>query len=81
MQPAPLEAPHATPKPRTRRIWYGHGSSRLVTQDTPNLPPAAIDEAITRFKRIDAPANPVPARHAAMAHHELMDSIAANLSS
>jgi hypothetical protein len=81
MRHQPFDARHANLKPRTRRIWYGHGSSRLVTQDTPNLPPAAIDEAMARFKRIDAPANPLPASHAAMNHHELMDAIAASLSS
>jgi hypothetical protein len=75
------EIRHANPKPRTRRIWYGHGSTRLVAQDTPDVPAAAIDEAMARFQRVDAPSNSVPARHAAMDHQELMDCIAANLSS
>jgi hypothetical protein len=39
---------------RMRRIWYGHGSSRLITDDSRNRTPAnVIDEAISHFAPID----------------------------
>jgi hypothetical protein len=60
-----IEIPHANR--HTRRIWYGHGSSRTIADHTPNLPPAAvIDEAIASFERVDAPDKPLP--HALVAN-------------
>jgi hypothetical protein len=53
----PLQLDNSTTKRTTRRIWYGHGSSRLVTETPRDLPPAEIiDEAIAAFERIDTAA-------------------------
>jgi hypothetical protein len=45
----------------TRRVWYGHGSSRFIADDKRNLAPTeVVDEAIASFERVDAPAKPQP---------------------
>jgi hypothetical protein len=57
MRHDPLEIQHAKPNGRTRRVWYGHGSSRLISENPRDLPPASvIDEAIAGFERVDTPA-------------------------
>jgi hypothetical protein len=63
--------------PRTRRIWYGHGSSRLVTEDVRNLRPAkVIDEAMAAFEFIDTAAKSESSAPAPKSCRPLKNSIA-----
>ena len=40
---------------RARRIWHGHGCSRVVIDNSRELPPAnVLDEAIAGFEPLDA---------------------------
>jgi hypothetical protein len=78
----PLEITPATPKPLTRRVWYGRGSSRLITDDAqPALPPAdVIDAAIAGFERIDSAATPTSNQNASQVRSLISPSFAADLS-
>jgi hypothetical protein len=62
----------------TRRVWYGHGSSRLITDHERDLPsPDVIDEAIASFERVH-PSNP---RNEPHTHRQpIADSLVANIS-
>ncbi|MCI0334178.1 MAG: hypothetical protein L0228_13250 [Planctomycetes bacterium] len=73
-----IEIGVVNPARRSRRIWYGHGSSRLVTENPRELPPAAvIDEAIAGFERVDEAATETEA--GAGDWRPVKDSLVANL--
>ena len=66
-----------TANARTRRVWYGHGSSRLVA-DTRALPAAdVIDEAIAGFNESES--NPAPEPKTPSTWRPVKNSIVANL--
>jgi hypothetical protein len=61
MRNNPNEISYVNVESRTRRIWYGHGKSRLVTESSPDVAPAnAIDEAMAGFDLDDAAHTPRP---------------------
>ncbi len=65
---------------RTRRIWYGHGSSRLITENPRELPPAdIIDEALPGFVPARATKKPVATTIAAKDRRPVNISLAASL--
>jgi hypothetical protein len=66
------------PKRRAHRIWYGHGSSRLIADDSANLPAYAIDAAIADFTPVKFPAT-ATANLRTDDHHPLPASLIANL--
>jgi hypothetical protein len=65
---------------RSRRIWFGHGCSRLVN-DARDLPPAAaLDEAIAGFELAGAPVKVDVIAHGAHDHRPMNASVVAGLS-
>jgi hypothetical protein len=65
---------------RTRRVWYGHGSCRLVTEPSHELPADVIDEAIAGFEPVGDAATTALTTHAAHAARPTSSSLAAGLS-
>lgn len=75
-----IEIRSARATDRTRRVWYGHGSSRLVTEAARDLPPAeVIDEAIAGFDGIESEIAPKLGIHSTW--RPVKTSIVANLTS
>lgn len=67
---------------RTQRIWYGHGSSRLVADTAPDSPPVeAIDEAIAGFLCAAPSARSTTEPQSLADRHAAMHSLVADLSS
>jgi hypothetical protein len=75
-----IEFRRPTPKARTRRVWYGHGSCRVIADSDRELPPAdVIDEAIAGFERVDAAAKPIPSAHTAIDRQLTMNLLATDV--
>jgi hypothetical protein len=67
---------------RTRRVWYGHGSCRVIADSERALPPAdVIDEAMASFERVDAAARPKAPALFGIDRPPLTKSLMADLSS
>jgi hypothetical protein len=65
---------------RTRRVWYGHGSSRLVTEPSHELPADIVDEAIAGFEPVNDSGTPDLTTHTAHKCRPTNMSLAAGLS-
>lgn len=76
-----IEIAHANSTGRARRIWHGHGCSRVVFDQPRELPPAnVIDEALAGFEPLATSATQEAAATGAHNRGPLNLSLVASLS-